>query len=371
MAKKIRIALLFGGKSVEHEVSLQSARKVYESINRDKYEVVLIGIDHLGKWYLNESSHFLLHADDPKQIKLKRGKNGLALVPGETSHKMMRQDFSESIGRIDVVFPVLHGPFGEDGTVQGLLKLADLPFVGAGVMGSAIGMDKDVMKRLLRDAGIPHAAFLCYHLEDKDNISFEEVEAKLGMPCFVKPANTGSSVGIHKIHNRNEFSRALEDAFQYDRKILFEQYIRGRELECSVLGNENPLASLPGEVIAQHEFYDYDAKYLDEHGARFEIPARLEAELVAAVQDLAVRAFKVLCCEGMARVDFFLTAENKLYVNELNTIPGFTAISMYPKLWQISGVPYAELIDRLIQLALERFQQEKKIRNSYQLNSGS
>jgi D-alanine-D-alanine ligase len=232
-------------------------------------------------------------------------------------------------------------------------------------------MDKDVMKRLLRDAGIPHAAFLCYRLEEKDNISFQEVEAKLGLPCFVKPANTGSSVGIHKIHNRDEFSRALDDAFQYDRKILFEQYIRGRELECSVLGNENPLASLPGEVIAQHEFYDYDAKYLDAHGARFEIPARLDAELIVEVQDLAVRSFKVLCCEGMARVDFFLTPENKLYVNELNTIPGFTSISMYPKLWQISGVPYAELIDRLIQLALERFQQEKKIKNSYQLNPGS
>ncbi len=371
MARKIRVALLFGGKSVEHEVSLQSARNVYDSINRDKYDVVLIGIDHQGKWYLNESSHFLLHANDPKQIKLKKGKNSLALVPGEKSNKMMRQDFSESIGRIDVVFPILHGPFGEDGTVQGLLKLADLPFVGASVMGSAIGMDKDVMKRLLRDAGIPHAAFLSYGPGEKDNISFQEIEAKLGIPCFVKPANTGSSVGIHKIHDRNEFSRALSDAFQYDRKVLFEQYIKGREIECAVLGNENPLVSLPGEVIAQHEFYDYDAKYLDEHGARFDIPARLDADLVAEVQDLAVRTFKVLCCEGMARVDFFLTTENKLYVNELNTIPGFTPISMYPKLWQISGVSYSELIDRLIQLALERFQQEKKIKNSYQVTPTS
>jgi D-alanine-D-alanine ligase len=370
MAKKIRVALLFGGKSVEHEVSLQSARSIYDCIDRNKYDVVLIGIDHRGKWYLNESSHFLLHADDPKQIKLKKGKNGLALVPGEKSHKMMRQDFSESIGRIDVVFPILHGPFGEDGTVQGLLKLADLPFVGAGVMGSAIGMDKEVMKRLLRDAGIPHAAFQSFRFEEKEHISFEQIEAKLGMPCFVKPANTGSSVGIHKIHDRTEFSAALNDAFQYDHKILFERYIRGREIECSVLGNENPLASLPGEVIAQHEFYDYEAKYIDENGARFEIPARLDTGLTKQVQDLAIRTFKVLCCEGMARVDFFLTGENKLYVNELNTIPGFTSISMYPKLWEVSGIPYHELIDRLIQLALERFKQEKRIKNSIQLNPG-
>jgi D-alanine-D-alanine ligase len=365
MAKKIRVALLFGGKSVEHEVSLQSARTVFNSIDRNKYEVVLIGIDHQGQWHLNESSRFLLHAENPKRIRLKKGKDGLALVPGHKSEKMIRRDLKAGIGRIDVVFPVLHGPCGEDGTVQGLLKLADLPFVGAGVMGSAIGMDKDVMKRLLRDAGIPHAAFLSYRWEEKDRIAYEEIESKLGMPCFVKPANSGSSVGIHKIHDRKEFKQAMQDAFLYDRKILFEQYIKGREIECSVLGNENPVASLPGEVIARHEFYDYDAKYIDEQGAAFEIPARLDVHLVRQVQDLAVRTFKVLCCEGMARVDFFLTAENKLYVNELNSIPGFTSISMYPKLWEASGISYTELIDRLIQLALDRFEQEKRINYSY------
>ena len=371
MARKIRVALLFGGKSVEHEVSLQSARNVYDSIDQDKYEVVLIGIDHQGKWYLNESSHFLLHAENPQLIKLKKGKNGLALIPGEKSHQLHRRDFSESIGRIDVVFPILHGPGGEDGTVQGLLKLADLPFVGAGVMGSAIGMDKDVMKRLLRDAEIPHAAFLTCHIEQKDMISFREIDSKLGIPCFVKPANSGSSVGIHKIHNQHEFRKYIDDAFQYDRKILFEQYIQGREIECSVLGNEHPIASLPGEVITRHEFYDYDAKYIDEQGARLEIPARLDENIIREVQDLAIRTFKVLCCEGMARVDFFLTAEQKLVVNELNTIPGFTNISMYPKLWQLSGISYTELIDRLIQLALQRFEQEKRIKNSYLLSAGS
>jgi D-alanine-D-alanine ligase len=365
MAKKMRVALLFGGKSVEHEVSLQSARNVYNSIDKKKYDVVLIGIDHQGKWYLNESSNFLLHADNPQQIKLKKGKNSLALIPGERSHKMIHPDAPNRIGKIDVVFPVLHGPFGEDGTVQGLLKLSDLPFVGAGVIGSAIGMDKDVMKRLLRDAGIPHARFLTCHSEERDSISYQYVKEQVGMPCFVKPANSGSSVGIHKIHNREEFHKYITDAFRYDRKILFEEYILGREIECSVLGNENPIASLPGEVIAQHEFYDYDAKYIDENGARFEIPARLEPRVVKKVQELAIAAFQAICCEGMARVDFFVTPDNKVYVNELNTIPGFTSISMYPKLWEVSGISYSELIDRLIQLALQRFDQEKKIMNTY------
>ena len=368
MAKKMRVALLFGGKSVEHEVSLQSARNVYNSIDKKKYDIVLIGIDHQGKWYLNESSNFLLHADNPQQIKLKKGKNGLALIPGERSHKMVHQGALTSIGKIDVVFPVLHGPFGEDGTVQGLLKLADLPFVGAGVLGSAIGMDKDVLKRLLRDAGLPHARFLTYRSEERDDISYRQIEEQIGIPCFIKPANSGSSVGIHKVHDANEFKTAIANAFQYDRKILFEQYIQGREIECSVLGNENPIASLPGEVIAQHEFYDYDAKYIDEKGALFEIPARLDPEVVKQVQDLAIAAFKTLCCEGMARVDFFLTPDNKVYVNELNTIPGFTSISMYPKLWELSGISYTELIDRLIQLALQRFEQDKKIKHSFQIN---
>jgi D-alanine-D-alanine ligase len=359
MSKKIRVAILFGGKSAEHEVSLQSAKNIIHAIDRNKYEVFLIGIDHDGKWYLNDASHFLLHAENPKLISLAKSSENLALIPGEETGQMLSVAKSASIGKIDVVFPVLHGPFGEDGTVQGLLKLADIPFVGAGVLGSAVGMDKDVMKRLLRDAGIPQAKFMTFR--NRKNIVYSKIEKMLGIPCFVKPANLGSSVGITKAHDESEFKHAVEKAFRYDNKILIEEYIAGREIECSVLGNENPIASVAGEIIAQHEFYDYNAKYIDEHGAVFEIPARLDQPIVKEIQELAIRSFKILCCEGMARVDFFLKDDN-IYVNELNTIPGFTRISMYPKLWQASGISYGDLIDQLIQLALERHEGEKKIR---------
>ena len=365
MGKKIRVAVLFGGKSAEHEVSLQSAKNVIDAINRDKYEVVLIGIDHDGKWFLNESSHFLLHDKNPKRIRLASGREHLALIPGADKQRLINISRAEGIGDIDVVFPVLHGPFGEDGTVQGMLKLADIPFVGAGVLGSAVGMDKDIMKRILRDAGVPQAKFLSFNFSEADRISYKTIEENLGIPCFVKPANLGSSVGISKVHDENEFSLAVNNAFQYDTKILIEQFIKGREIECSVLGNDHPIASLPGEVIAQHEFYDYDAKYIDQQGALLEIPARLNPKTVTAIQELAIKSFKALCCSGMARVDFFLSKNDKVYVNELNTIPGFTKISMYPKLWQASGISYTELIDRLIQLALEKHQKEKKLKCSF------
>lgn len=362
MGKKIRVAVLFGGKSAEHEVSLQSAKNVIDAIDREKYEVVLIGIDHDGKWYLNELSHFLLHDKNPKMIRLARGKDNLALIPGAAAQRLINISRAEGIGTIDVVFPVLHGPFGEDGTVQGMLKLADIPFVGAGVLGSAVGMDKDVMKRLLRDSGIPQVKFLSFNFSEVDSITYKMIEDKLGIPCFVKPANLGSSVGISKVHNSSEFALAVKNAFRFDTKILIEQFVKGREIECSVLGNEKPIASLPGEVIAQHEFYDYEAKYIDEEGALFEIPARLDPKMVKKIQQIAVKSFKVLCCSGMARVDFFISENDKVFVNELNTIPGFTKISMYPKLWQASGISYSELIDRLIQLALEKYNKEAKLK---------
>lgn len=354
--KKIRIGILFGGKSAEHEVSLQSAKNIIEAIDRDKYEIVLIGIDKKGKWYLNRSSHFLLHADDPKMISIRQSKQSLALVPGAESEKILAVSGDDSIGSMDVVFPVLHGPYGEDGTVQGVLKLSDIPFVGSGVLGSAVSMDKDVMKRLLNQSGIPQAKFISYRFYDKSVITYEEIKSITGIPCFVKPANLGSSVGISKVHNRDEFKPAVEKAFEYDDKIIIEEYIRGREIECAVLGNEKPVASVPGEVIPCHEYYSYDAKYLDEHGANFKIPAELSGQMTKTVQNLAIKCFKILNCDGMARVDFFLGEDDKLLVNELNTIPGFTKISMYPKLWEASGVSYPELIDRLINLAIQKHQ---------------
>ncbi len=365
MNKKIRIGILFGGKSAEHEVSLQSAKNIVEAIDEKKYNVVLIGIDKNGQWYLNEASRFLLHAENPKLIALNKTSEHVALVPKDNQNQLVNLSNRQSLGPIDVIFPVLHGPFGEDGTVQGLLKLFNVPFVGASILGSAIGMDKDVMKRLLRDAGIPIPKFFVFHKESIDEIDFEQVKKQLGLPLFLKPANLGSSVGINKVKDESQFRPAIEDAFQYDVKILIEEYIKGREIECSVLGNENPIVSIPGEIIPQHEFYSYEAKYIDEKGALLEIPAKLSPEIVKQIQDIALRAFKVLCCEGMARVDFFLRNEKEIFVSEINTIPGFTKISMYPKLWEASGISYTELIDRLIQLALERFEQEKKLKISY------
>ena len=367
MKRKIRVGILFGGKSAEHEVSLQSAKNIVEAIDRNKYEVVLIGIDKKGRWQLNRDSKFLLNEKNPKLIKLNRASDNLALIPGKEERQLVSLSDLRSSEPVDVVFPVLHGPFGEDGTVQGLLKLANVPFVGAGVLGSAVGMDKDVMKRLLRDAGIPTAKILVFERSEKDKIDFIDVKRQLGFPFFVKPANLGSSVGIHKIKDRKLFNSAVEDAFRYDHKILLEEYIQGREIECSVLGNENPIASLPGEIIPQHEFYSYEAKYIDENGAIFVVPAKLPKEIIATIQNLALRTFKTLCCEGMARVDFFLRNEKEVIVNELNTIPGFTKISMFPKMWEASGISYTELIDRLIQLALERFEREKHLKTSFDL----
>ncbi len=343
---------------------MQSAKNVIDAINKDKYDVVLIGLDKKGKWFLNDSSQFLLHSNNPKLIKLNEASDAVALVP-QSSGKLSNLTNHQSDTSVDVVFPVLHGPFGEDGTVQGLLKLANIPFVGAGVLGSAVGMDKDVMKRLLRDGGIPTARFITLTRSDSRQISFENIEQQLGAPFFVKPTNLGSSIGIHKVKEKRQFERAIRDALSYDNKILAEEYIIGRELECSVLGNEHPIASVPGEVSPQHEFYSYEAKYIDENGAILEIPANLPSDTVKEVQALALQAFKALCCEGMARVDFFLKNNGSLVVNEINTIPGFTKISMYPKLWEASGISYAELIDKLIQLAIDRFKREKKLKTTY------
>lgn len=364
--KKIKVGILFGGKSAEHKVSLQSAKNVFEAMDKEKYEPVLIGVSKAGKWLLNSDSRFLLGGSNPKLVRHNRETSrNIALVP-QSGGKITNLDSRQPDKGIDVIFPVLHGPFGEDGTVQGLLKLANVPFVGAGVLGSAVGMDKDAMKRLMREAGISTAKFLAAR---ENNVpAFGDAVKNLGLPFFVKPANLGSSVGVSKVRSEEEFMPAVHRAFQYDRKILLEEYVEGREIECSVLGNDDPVASIPGEVIlsSNHNFYSYEAKYIDERGAALEIPAKLPPAIVKKIQEIAVKTFKILGCEGMGRVDFFLKKDGAVVVNEINTIPGFTAISMYPKLWEASGVSYAQLIDKLIQLALERFEKEQKLKTSYE-----
>ncbi len=363
MKKKLRVAILFGGKSAEHEISLISARNIVAAMDKNKYEVVAIGIDKQGRWHLDAGAR-LLYGKSASRVEFQDAQNAAAVLPGDTATPLVRPSGVGlgALGSIDVVFPILHGPFGEDGTVQGLLKLANLPFVGASVLGSAVGMDKDVMKRLLRDAKIPIGKFLAFGRADK--INFAKVKKALGMPLFVKPANLGSSVGISKVIKAVQFAAAVKEAFRYDNKIVIEKFIKGREIECSVLGNDKPMASLPGEIIVNRDFYSYDAKYVDDTGARLEIPARLPKPVIKKVRDTAVRAYKTLGCEGMGRIDFFVQANGRVLVNEINTIPGFTKISMYPKMWQATGIPYAKLIDRLIQLAIQRQRSERRLRTA-------
>lgn len=361
MSKKIRVGILFGGKSAEHEISLLSAKNIIEAIDSKKYEAVLIGIDKKGQWRLYDEKRYLAHENDPMKVRLFKAQDDLAVVPGKG---LMAVKSGKALEKLDVIFPVLHGTFGEDGTVQGLLKLADLPFVGASVLGSAVAMDKDVMKRLLRDAGLPIPNFLSFTDPRDKELTFAKARRALGTPVFVKPANMGSSVGISKAKNKKEFDHAVRIAFEFDRKIIIEEFIEGREIECAVLGNENPVASVCGEIIPTHEFYSYDAKYLDDNGAIFKIPAPLAEPLEKRIRKLAIDAFKVLECEGLARVDFFLKGK-KPYLNEINTMPGFTRISMYPKLFEASGLPCPKLIDKLIKLALERHSKEKKLKTRY------
>jgi len=365
--RKLKVAVVFGGRSAEHEVSLQSARNVIESLDRDRYEPILIGIDREGRWFLNENSIQLLNAGDPKLIRLSNGSSEIALTPNGAGSSLINLTNNASAGKIDVIFPVLHGPFGEDGTIQGLAKLANLPCVGAGILGSSVGMDKDVMKRLLRDAGIPIGRFVTLTALTRDKYSYKELSHTLGKVLFVKPANLGSSVGISKVRNEKEYRNAVELALGYDLKVVVEEEIRGREIECAVLGNEEPKASIPGEIIPHTDFYSYEAKYIDDDGAGLEIPAKLPAHIVKKVQEIAIATFKTLECLGMARVDVFLTDDEKILVNEINTIPGFTRISMYPKLWEFSGVSHNELVDTLIQLALDDYAKRNRLKVSVEL----
>ena len=360
MKNKMRVGIIFGGKSSEHEVSLLSAKAIYESLDRDKYEPVLIGIDKNGSWHVRDKAQFLAYSEDPKRICLHGEKEELAIIPERNSFFLTTLSASSAQPVIDVAFPIVHGTNGEDGTIQGLLKLAGIPFVGAGVLGSAVGMDKDVMKRLLREAGIPVTRFLAFQDFQVDHISFDAVAQDLGLPLFIKPANNGSSIGISKVSCEQEFTDAITLAFAYDRKILIEAFVQGREIECSVMGNHDPIASVPGEVIPKDAFNSWDAKYVDQQ-CTFMIPALLDPGQLQQIQALAIKTYQVLCCEGMARIDCFLTDDGEFLVNEINTLPGFTKLSVFPRLWQASGISYSELLDSLIQYALERAQKEKFI----------
>ncbi len=365
MSKKIKVGILFGGQSAEHEISIMSAKNIAAAIDKDKYQVSLIGITKKGKWCIGKSAELMLEAGTIPDQDVISGRDVLALVPGEPDSKIVSLADSGNTPAVDVIFPVLHGPMGEDGTMQGLLKLAGIPFVGSGVLGSAVGMDKDVMKRLFRDSGIPIGKFRVILAHEKDDAVFDEIAEELGLPLFIKPANMGSSVGVHKVGTKEEFESALNDAFNFDRKVLVEEFIKGREIECAILGNENPVASVPGEICTQHDFYSYDAKYIDESGALLNIPADLPEDVKKKIQEVAIRSFKSLCCEGLARVDSFLKEDGSVIVNEVNTIPGFTSISMYPMLFKASGFEYSELIDHLISLALDRYEKEKKLKSDY------
>jgi D-alanine-D-alanine ligase len=396
--KKLRVGILFGGRSGEHEVSLLSAASVFNAIDKNKYEVVPIGITKEGRWLTAADAERLLQgsknageraratqahlrAGDPEAtpaaavlasgeavlVPPEPKKGDGAMVPFQSDTALTRRASDRAIN-VDVIFPVLHGTFGEDGTIQGLLELADIPYVGAGVLGSAAGMDKDIMKSLFHAARLPivkHVTLLRSEWQSEPKKVRKFIEENLKYPVFVKPANLGSSVGISKAHDRKELGPAIEEAAKFDRKIVIERGVGGkkqkaREIECSVLGNDKPQASVPGEIVPCKEFYDYDAKYLDE-GSELLIPAKLTKSERKKVQELAVRAFQAVDCSGLARVDFLMDPKTrKIYLNEINTMPGFTSISMYPKLWAASGLSYPELIERLIHLGLERHADKKK-----------
>ena len=361
---KRRIVVLFGGRSAEHEVSCVSARSVLDALDPDRYEAIPIGVSKEGRWQLMTGGPPALPAEGsasvlPQVTSASGPEVALDQEPGARS--LVAVDGSRM--KIDVVFPVMHGPFGEDGSIQGFLEMAGVPYVGAGVLGSALGMDKAVQKVLFRAAGIPvvdHEVVLEREWEE-DPEGVEARAAHLGYPLFSKPATLGSSVGVAKVHTAGELRAALEEAFGFGRKALLERAVEGaREIEVAVLGNDDPVASVAGEIVPTHEFYDYEAKYVDEHGAELIIPADLPPETLEEIQRLAIAAFRAIDCAGMARVDFFLRPAGGVLLNEVNTIPGFTQISMYPKLWAASGLPYPELVDRLVELAVERHERERK-----------
>lgn len=363
-----KIALIFGGRSSEHEISLRSIKNVYEALDKTKFEPFLIGISLQGSWYHISDFETLQKMKNLSDTQLPKNAQPCTLICRNSKPQFLLLDKNITF-HVDVAFPVLHGTFGEDGTIQGYFKMMNLPFVGCGVLASSIGMDKEVAKRLLNQAGIANAKSVLitpYH-----QISYSFLIEKLGSPFFIKPANSGSSVGVYKIKSAADYNSKLPLSLSFDSKVLAEEFIEGREIECSVMGlNDSPQSSLPGEIIAQHEFYSYDAKYLDAEGAKIQIPAQLTPEQIENVRALAIKTYQVLGCDGLTRVDFFLKKNGDFFVNEINTIPGFTNISMYPKMWEATGIKYADLITELIGFAIKKSEIDNQIQFSLEaLNS--
>src|SRR5580765_3769629 len=371
MAKRMRVGVVYGGRSGEHEVSLRSAASIIGSLDPERYEIVPIAIGKDGRWLTGPDSLRVLEAAQRELAPLPDHGSEVTLPADPTRRGLVPLGRGRAVG-LDVVFPVLHGTYGEDGTVQGLLELADVPYVGAGVLASAVGMDKAAMKSIFRDAGIPVCRWLVTRVgEETADALARRVGTELGFPCFVKPANMGSSVGITKVGTPGALAAAVAEAAAYDPKVVVEEAIAAREFECGVLGNDAPEASVVGELVPSHDFYDYADKYVDQ-GARITIPAAIPAETADAMRALALRTFRAIDCSGLARVDFFLeNGTGRILVNEINTMPGFTSISMYPKLWEASGVPYATLLDRLIALAFERHAARASRRLSFSVPSRS
>lgn len=358
MEKKLQLSVLCGGQSTEHEISVLSAKNVVAALNRDKYDITVIYITHQGQWYLIESPKLFLE-NDPK-ILLQSGQlDPVTVVLGDSDRPWQSLNNSKERYPAECVFPVLHGTFGEDGVPQGLMELLGLPYVGADAQSSAMCMEKDITKQLLRSAGVPNVDWVTVRHTDSLSGLYQKLADQFGKVLFVKPTSLGSSVGTAPVSDQIAFESAVKEALRYDERVIVEPHIDGREIECSVLGNDNPEASLPGEIISHHNYYSYDAKYIDPKGASTEAPAKLPSDLIARIRQTAVNAFKVMHCSGMARVDFFVVDDKDIYVNELNTIPGFTNISMYPTMWEVSGLSYSDLLDKLIELAMERhrFQQ--------------
>ncbi len=351
---KIKVAILYGGRSVEHGVSINSARNIAEYLDKDKFEPILIGISTVGVWHLTASVN--KHIEEGEKLSLQLNPNS----PGFTTAK-------GAVHKADVVFPVLHGTDGEDGSIQGLLQAMSIPLVGTGVLGSSMSMNKLVSKKILQEAGLPVAKFLAYYFEQADQINFQKISATLGLPFMIKSASLGSSVGVSKVNNEADLRKAVEEAFKYDDCLLAEEYIKGREIECAILGNSPPQASMPGEIIisSKYEFYTFDAKYVDGEAVKIDVPAKLDKDIAETIRQHSLKAYQALKCEDFSRVDLFLKADGKVYVNEINTIPGFTNSSMFPMMWKERGISFTDLITQLIMLSLERTKRSARIEKDF------
>lgn len=366
--QKLNVAILFGGRSPEHNISILSARNVLKAIDKSKYNPILIGIDRSGHWLTSDNAFSLLASESFKEITESAFGKKVLLSQNTNDKSLISLDRESPSESIDVIFPVLHGTYGEDGSIQGLAKLANIPCVGCGIIGSAVGLDKDIMKRILRDGGFNVAASVTARSNKRDQINYQEIVNELGAELFIKPVHLGSSVGVSFVKDESSFWEGLELAFKYDHKVLIEKKIIGRELECAVLGNLDASASTVGEVVAHSGWYSFESKYLDENDSSLHIPAKISQELIESIRQTAVEAFNILECRGLARVDVFLQEDNQIIINEVNTMPGFTNISMYPKLWEHAGIDNQSLIDRLIQLAIEENDSMNQLQISNQTN---